>query len=258
MGNASDICSEISAHCSDLDQVRRRGSGFSQGRRSVASRGTPGRVPHEDSRPQDRTSSKSEPAAGRFRANLGRRWPMLGRTCSNSGQSWPKSCQFRANAGIALSNLVDFGQDLVNPGQFSQNFVELGPILSVFGPILADTGPILVAANLAGSRGCSSRKHVDYGDSPRPARNSTSRNLARNRALRAGIQTTFRFSGSNFGRGADFQRPNTIRRIALGCRQATPWPNSEPEKQNAQIRALSVPADRISCRPRTIRGIDIL
>lgn len=52
--------------------------------------------------------------------------------------------------------------------------------------------------------------------------------FGRKRALRARIWAIIHMFGPGFGRGADFQRPNAIRRIGSGRQKSAPRPNSEP------------------------------
>lgn len=55
---------------------------------------------------------------------------------------------------------------------------------------------------------------VQSGPIIRPAQSQTIKMLARPQALKARICTILRRFGSDFGRGADFQAPDAIPRIA--------------------------------------------
>lgn len=80
-------------------------------------------------------------------------------------------------------------------------------------------------------RSSESRQDADDGDRRWPARSSISRSWARKAALRFGVGTIFRCSGSEFGRGAP---------LTPGPRRSALQPNSEPENWNiAQIKALN-------------------
>lgn len=65
------------------------------------------------------------------------------------------------------------------------------------------------------------------------------RSIMRIVACEEGAQGSCRFLGSDFGCGADFRGPDTIRWIASGLQNWAPRPKSEPEKRNVvQVRAL--------------------